>query len=151
MSLFFTGNFAVSELGLTVRPYLVRPTRAVLAITNCAVRWVPAWPPITPQAMLRFMQALTAGIGRDLPLTIALVFSRIAAAGDSGVLQATVQRELDLSPAGLTRSVQTLSSLHYGKARDGLGLIARTIDGPDRRHKTLRLTAKGEELQARLS
>jgi DNA-binding MarR family transcriptional regulator len=102
-------------------------------------------------AMYRFMKALSQGIDRDFPITLALVFSRVVAAGDSGVLQATVQRELDLPSAVLTRSVQTLSSLHYGKAREGLGLIARSIDGPDGRHRTLRLTEKGEALAAAVS
>jgi DNA-binding MarR family transcriptional regulator len=101
--------------------------------------------------LLRIMQAITASIDRDLPLTIALVFSRVAAAGDAGVLQATLGRELDLSPAALTRSVQTLSALHYGKARDGLGLIARTIDGAAGRHRTLQLTEKGHALAASAS
>ncbi len=36
------------------------------------------------------------------------------------------------------------------KQRHGLGLIVRTLDGPDGRHRTLRLTAKGEALIAKL-
>jgi DNA-binding MarR family transcriptional regulator len=102
-------------------------------------------------SIFNLVAALAAGIGRDYPITLALVFTRVAAAGDSGVLQATVARELDLSPAVLTRSVQTLSHLHFSKQRNGLGLIERTIDGPDGRHKTLRLTEKGEALAAVLS
>ena len=62
-----------------------------------------------------------------------------------------MQRELDLRPAVLTRTVQTLSALHYGNAKDGLGLIARTIVGLDGRHRTLRLTEKGEALVAAVS
>jgi DNA-binding MarR family transcriptional regulator len=96
--------------------------------------------------IFKAIAALAAAIGRDYPITLALVFSRVAAAGDSGVLQATVQRELDLAPAVLTRSVQTLSHLHFAKAKPGLGLIERTIDRSDQRHKTLRLTDKGKSL-----
>lgn len=101
--------------------------------------------------MFRFMKAITEGIDRDFPITLALIFSRVAAAGDAGVLQATVQRELDLPPAVLTRSVQTLSASHFAKQREGLGLIARTIDSADGRHRTLRLTAKGDALAASAS
>jgi DNA-binding MarR family transcriptional regulator len=96
--------------------------------------------------IFKTVAALAAAIGRDYPITIALVFARVAATGDSGVLQVTAQRELNLSAAVLTRTVQTLSALHYGKQRDGLGLIERTIDGLDGRHRTLRLTEKGKAL-----
>jgi DNA-binding MarR family transcriptional regulator len=91
----------------------------------------------------KLVQDLTAAIGRDSPLTLALVFARIAIAGPEGVLQATVERELKLPSAVLTRSVQTLSGLHYGKNKPGLGLITRTIDSADGRHRILWLTEKG--------
>lgn len=98
----------------------------------------------------RLVTELTAAIGRDSPLTLALVFSRVAVAGSEGILQATVQRELNLSPAVLTRSVQTLSGLHYGKNKPGLDLIARTIDTADCRHHVLRLTEKGRAIRQQL-
>lgn len=94
-------------------------------------------------AAFKLMTELTAVIGRDSPLTLALVFTRVAIAGPEGVLQATVERELKLPSAVLTRSVQTLSGLHYGKNKPGLDLITRTIDDADGRHRILRLTAKG--------
>ena len=100
-------------------------------------------------AMYRFMQTLTASIDRNLPITIALVFSRVAAAGDSGVLQATVGRELGVSGAALSRSVKTLSA--GAGCSGGAALVARSIDGPDGRDKTLRLTEKGAALVAAMS
>jgi DNA-binding MarR family transcriptional regulator len=92
------------------------------------------------------MAELTTVIGRDSPLTLALVFTRVAIAGPEGVLQATVERELKLPSAVLTRSVQTLSGLHYGKSKPGLDLITRTIDSADCRHRILRLTEKGRAI-----
>ena len=77
---------------------------------------------------------LAAMIGRSSTLTTALVFTRIAMDGSAGMLHATVQRELGIPPAVLTRCVQTLSSL---------GLISRGIDIADGRHHVLRITDKG--------
>jgi DNA-binding MarR family transcriptional regulator len=93
--------------------------------------------------IFKLVQDLTAAIGRDSPLTLALVFARVAIAGPEGVLQATVERELKLPSAVLTRAVQTLSGLHYGKNKPGLDLITRTIDNADGRHRVLRLTERG--------
>jgi DNA-binding MarR family transcriptional regulator len=100
--------------------------------------------------VFKLVAELTAAIGRDSPMTLALVFARVAVSGSEGVLQATVERELKLPPAVLTRSVQTLSGLHYGKNKPGLDLISRSIDDADCRHRILRLTAKGQSLQAAL-
>lgn len=101
-------------------------------------------------SIFKLVAEITEAIGRDSPLTLALVFTRVAMAGPEGVLQATVERELKLPSAVLTRSVQTLSGLHYGKNKPGLGLIARTIDNADCRHRILRVTEKGQSLQAAL-
>jgi DNA-binding MarR family transcriptional regulator len=95
----------------------------------------------------RLISALADSIDRDSPLTIALVFSRIAAAGPSGVFQATVQRELGLTAASMTRSLQTLSDGHHTKAKPGLGLISRQMDfARDGRQHILQLTDKGRQL-----
>jgi DNA-binding MarR family transcriptional regulator len=95
----------------------------------------------------RLISALADSIDRDSPITIALVFSRVAAAGPSGIFQATVQKELRLTAASMTRAVQTLSDLHYTKAKPGLGLISREMDfARDGRTHVLQLTAKGREL-----
>lgn len=96
--------------------------------------------------IFKLVAELTAAIGRDSPLTLALVFARVAIAGTEGVLQATVERELKLPSAVLTRSVQTLSGLHYQKNKPGLDLITRTIDNADCRHRILRLTERGRSL-----
>jgi DNA-binding MarR family transcriptional regulator len=86
-------------------------------------------------SLFRSVTGLAGAIGRDATITVALVFTRVSTAGTSGVLQATVQRELDIPPAVLTRRVQTLSSL---------GLISRGIDSTDGRHHVLRITDKGQ-------
>jgi DNA-binding MarR family transcriptional regulator len=103
----------------------------------------------TASTLLRVITVIAEAVGRDSSLTLALVFARVAAAGPSGVLQVTVQRELGLTDSVLTRSVQTLSNLHYGKQRAGLDLIYREIDSADCRHRILRATPKGVELVTR--
>jgi hypothetical protein len=99
-------------------------------------------------ALLKTMNALTGSIHRDYPLTLALVFSRVAASGPQGVLMPTLQRDLKLSSAQLTRSVQTLSTLHYGKKIPGLDLIDVSSDVGNAQYRVLRLTAKGAALHA---
>jgi DNA-binding MarR family transcriptional regulator len=84
--------------------------------------------------LFRSVAEIAEAIGRDSTMTLALVFTRVANAGSEGLLQATVQRELDISPAVLTRAVQALVSL---------GLISRSIDNADGRHHILRITGKG--------
>ena len=86
-------------------------------------------------SLFRSVAEVAGAIGRDSTITLALVFTRVAHNGSEGVFQATVQRELDISPAVLTRCVQTLS---------GLGLISRSIDSTDGRHHVLRITDKGQ-------
>ncbi len=83
------------------------------------------------------IRALAAEIGSDVTLTVPLVFARIAQAGPDGMLQASIQRELNLPPAVLTRAVQTLVTLD---------LVAQTIDAADGRHRVLRITDKGAKL-----
>jgi DNA-binding MarR family transcriptional regulator len=93
--------------------------------------------------LFRSVAEIAGAIGRDSTMTTALVFTRVANSGSSGMLQATVQRELGIPPAVLTRAVQTLSKL---------GLISRGIDSADGRHHVLRLTDKGRAaLESRAS
>jgi DNA-binding MarR family transcriptional regulator len=97
----------------------------------------------------RLVSALAHSIDREMPITIALVFSRVAAAGPSGIFQNTVQRELGLTPTSMTRAIQTLSEGHHSKAKPGLGLISRCWDfAKDGRQHILMLTQKGQELAA---
>jgi DNA-binding MarR family transcriptional regulator len=84
--------------------------------------------------LFRSVAEIAGAIGRDSTMTTALVFTHVANAGSEGVLQATVQRELGIPPAVLTRTVQTLSKLR---------LISRSIDNADGRHHVLRITDKG--------
>jgi DNA-binding MarR family transcriptional regulator len=85
--------------------------------------------------LFRSVAEIAEAIGRDSTMTMALVFTRVVNAGSEGMLQATVQRELGIPPAVLTRVVQTLA---------GRGLISRSIDSTDGRHHILRITEKGQ-------
>jgi DNA-binding MarR family transcriptional regulator len=94
--------------------------------------------------LFNVVRELSGVIDREFPITVALVFLRVAEAGPEGVLQATVMRELRLPESVLTRIVQSLSD---GKQlKPGLGLITRAIDSADGRHRILRVTTKGEAL-----
>jgi DNA-binding MarR family transcriptional regulator len=95
----------------------------------------------------RLISAFATEIDRDSPITLCLVFARVAAAGPSGIFQAAVQRELGLSAMSITRAVQTLSDVHYSKKKPGLGLISRNMDfATDARQHILQLTDKGRAL-----
>jgi DNA-binding MarR family transcriptional regulator len=86
------------------------------------------------------IKRLSVAINKDFPITIALIFSRIAAAGPSGVLSVTAQRELRLTPSQTSRSLETLSTK--------LGLIEVTPDPGNAVHRMLHLSPKGVELFA---
>ena len=92
--------------------------------------------------LFRTVSALAAGLNRESSITVALVFGRVASAGETGLLQATVQREFNLAPAVVTKTVQTLVTLE---------LISRSIDDADSRHRILRLTEKGRVLVESIS
>jgi len=93
----------------------------------------------------RLISALATKIDRDSPLTLCLVFSRIAAAGAAGVFQNQVQKELGLTSACMSRAVQSLSDVTNGKC--GLDLICRSMDfARDGRSHILQLTDKGRAL-----
>ena len=100
-------------------------------------------------ALWAVLSTLAEYIDRDSPITLLLVFGRIAAAGPTGVLQATVQRELGLPDSVLTRAVKALSGGNTAKGRSGYGLITQTLDYADTRHRVLRITDKGAELLQR--
>jgi DNA-binding MarR family transcriptional regulator len=97
------------------------------------------------------LTALAGGIDRHLPITMALAFARVAAAGERGISQADLRRALKLSSAATVRTVQTLSDTHWAGDRPGLKLIARYPD-PDRSNRrVLRLTDKGRALLTKAS
>ena len=96
------------------------------------------------------MKVLTDEIDRDLPITVPLIFLRVAMAGSEGIDHGQMQRELKLSSSSATRGVQTLGKVHYLKEREGLDLVERAFDPQDNRRRILRLTSKGEKLVARV-
>lgn len=100
-------------------------------------------------SLYRMFQALLSEMDRDMPITIPLAFLRIASAGDEGLDQETLQKDLAASSSGITRTTQTLSDRHYLKEREGLRLIERVMDPQDLRRRTLKLTPKGERLIAK--
>lgn len=102
------------------------------------------------RSMYNVVSALAAAIDRDAPMSLALVFARIAASGPAGVFQSAVQRELGLTPSSMSRAVLNLSDVHHSKTKPGLGLISRFMDSAcDGRQHILKLTDKGRELAAK--
>lgn len=85
-----------------------------------------------------------------MPITTALVFARVAMAGTLGVDQGKLQDEIKASTAGISRTVQALSEVHWQKDKEGLRLIERQMDRNDNRRKILKLTPKGEKFAAKL-
>ena len=90
--------------------------------------------------LFRILQRLQVAINRDFPGTLALIFSRVAASGPSGVLSVTVQRELELTPSQTSRSLATLSAT--------LGLVDVTPDPSAACHRMPHLSSKGVDLFA---
>ncbi len=80
------------------------------------------------RTVYEIVSTLATAIDRDAPITLMLVFSRVAASGPAGVFQNAVQRELGLTPATMSRAVLTLSEMHYSKSKPGLGLITRSMN-----------------------
>lgn len=110
-------------------------------------------PPTTTQAatLFRVMQILADELDRDLPLTSALVFARVARAGDEGIDQGKVQDELKMSSSTISRTAQTLGDVHYTKGKAGLGMIERQMNLTDNHKRTLRLTPRGERVMAKVA
>jgi DNA-binding MarR family transcriptional regulator len=89
-------------------------------------------------------------LDREMPVTQILAFARIALGGDAGVDQGRVQEELQMSSAGASRTIQALSKIHYHKDRPGFDVVERVFDAQDNRRRTLKLTAKGERIMAKI-
>ena len=101
-------------------------------------------------SMYRALTTLADEIDRDLPITMLLVFARVAMAGDEGIDQMEVKDEIKASSGGMSRTVQTLGDVHYLKDKPGLQLITRAFDLRDNRRRLLKLTPKGERLWAKI-
>ena len=99
--------------------------------------------------LFRALRVLITEMDRDLPLTIPFVFMRIASQ-PNGVDQKDLMDELKIGSSQMSRTVQTLADVHYLKEKPGLGLIDRVMDLTDNRKRTLRLSAKGERLMAKI-
>ena len=101
----------------------------------------------TMQAMSLFRIAhdLSDTLDREAPLTQLLVLLRVAAAGDEGIDQGKLQDELQMSSAGISRTIQALGDTHYLKDRAGYGLVSRAFDPTDNRRRLIKLTARGEK------
>ena len=97
-------------------------------------------------ALLRALSEMTRELDRDLPITSALVLLSVARGGSEGVDQGRVQEALELSSAGISRTVQTLGKVHYLKGKDGLDLVDRAFDPTDNRRRVVKLTPRGEKL-----
>ena len=100
--------------------------------------------------LYKVMQILVEELDKDLPLSYALAFLRIAMAGDLGVDNKRLQDDLKASSGGMSRMVQTLGAIHWQKDKAGFGLINRDMGAADNRMRQLSLTPKGEKLVAKL-
>lgn len=100
---------------------------------------------------LNLIKAIADEMDRDLPITLPLVFLRVAQAGTAGVDQGQVQNELKLGSSSMSRTIQTLGKIHYLKERAGLDLVERSFDIADNRRRILKLTPKGERFLAKLT
>ena len=101
-------------------------------------------------ALYEALQMLADELHRDAPMTQYMALLRIALAGDEGIDQAKVMDSLNISSAGMSRTVQALGPVHYMKDRDGFNLVDRAMDVTDNRKRVLKLTPKGEKLMAKV-
>lgn len=101
--------------------------------------------------LYKLMQILVEELDKDLPLSYAMAFLRIAMAGDIGVDNRRLQDDLKASSGGMSRMVQTLGAVHWQKDKPGFGLIDRAMGAKDNRTRELTLTPKGEKLVAKLT
>lgn len=97
-------------------------------------------------ALHRTVQVLESELDRDLPFAHVISFFMVATAGEDGIDQGALQQALGTSSASISRTLQTLSSMHYLKNRAGLQLISRELDVMDNRRRIVRLTPKGVKL-----
>lgn len=104
----------------------------------------------TAGLLYKFMTILSEELDIEMPLTQVMAFARVALAGDAGLDQATLQRDLSMNTSSASRTIQALSAVHYYKDRPGMDVIVREVDAQDLRRRNLRLTSKGEKLMAKL-
>src|ERR1700730_12034842 len=100
----------------------------------------------TANTLLKMVSLLAEEMDKEMPLTQVLMFAKVAIAGDAGVDQGRLEKELNLSSAGTSRTAQALSKIHYNKDRPGYDVIESTFDAQDRRLRALKLTPKGEKI-----
>jgi DNA-binding IclR family transcriptional regulator len=107
------------------------------------------------QELLKLTQVIADAFDRETPLTTVLAFLRIASAGDAGIDQGTLMRQLDISPAGISRTVQTLSAESWlkdkaGNPKPGMDLVDIQMTTGNRGLRTLALNSKGRALVSKL-
>jgi DNA-binding MarR family transcriptional regulator len=107
------------------------------------------------QALLKLMTAIADAFDRETAITTVLTFLKIAAAGEAGIDQGRLMKELDISSAGISRTVQTLSPLSWVKDKfghpvPGMDLVDNTFTLGDRRLRTIVLKPKGRALVSKL-
>lgn len=91
------------------------------------------------------MQKLIAELDKDVPISYALAFLRVAMAGSEGVDARRVMADTNASNTGMDRMVRRLG------AKEGFGIVERLMNDDDLRFRTIRLTAKGEKAAARIA
>jgi DNA-binding MarR family transcriptional regulator len=104
----------------------------------------------TANTLYKLTTIIAEELDKEMPVTQLLAFARIASSGDAGVDQGKLQEELNMSSAGASRTIQALSKIHYYKDKPGFDVVERVIDGQDNRRRTLKLTAKGERIMAKV-
>lgn len=101
--------------------------------------------------LFKAVQTLVTALDRDLPLSYALVFLRIAMAGKGGIDNKRVLEDTEGSSGGLSRAIQALGAVHWNKVDPGFKLIRRGFGAEDNRLRDLTLTPKGERLVEELA
>jgi DNA-binding MarR family transcriptional regulator len=104
----------------------------------------------TANLLYKLTTLIAEELDKEMPITQIMAFARIAHGGDAGVDQGKLQEELSMSSAGASRTIQALSKIHYHKDKPGYDVVERIIDGQDNRRRTLKLTAKGERIMAKI-
>lgn len=86
---------------------------------------------------------------REVSCTTLTIFLTIAEAGDDGVLQADLPKQLNLPSSSVSRNTCILSEKTQ-KQKSGMGLIKRESHPHDARINVLRLNDKGKDLYAQI-
>jgi len=105
--------------------------------------------------ILRAMEVLANALGPDAPMSYARAFLCVALAGDAGLDQGQMAKQLDASPSSAVRAVQALGKYswlkdQHGNRKPGLDLIDSVQNSRNLRLRTLTLNANGRRLLARL-